>query len=428
MADVLDRALQERIDDAVKLVREVSMQTDPQELVRHYGARVRRLYPSAASVSLSRRDLQQPRYRITRSDRWSTPINPWREKFRLPTFEGGLFAELIYGNEPRVISDFTVADDEPAAEYLEGMRSLVALPLYDKGESLNMVVRLWREPDGFDLENLPDQIIMSNLFGRATHNLVLAEELRDAYEALDAEFRAIAEIQRSLLPTSTPEVRGLEVAAHYETAHRAGGDYYDCINLPDGRAALLIADVSGHGAAAAVVMARMHATLHAYRAELDRPAEVLRFINNQLLVQCARVLSTTTFVTAFYGVYDPANRTLTYASAGHNPPRWRNGSGHISSIAGARGLPLAIDCGMTYEEARLELSPGDEIVLYTDGIVEAVNPYGDMFGIERLDDVLLQSHPSAIAAVEQIVRTIDGFREDAQTRDDRTLLVLRVKP
>jgi sigma-B regulation protein RsbU (phosphoserine phosphatase) len=346
----------------------------------------------------------------------------------LPTFEGGLFAELIYGNQPRVISDLSAPEDEPAAEYLEGMRSLVALPLYDKGESLNMVVRLWREPDGFDLDNLPDQIIMSNLFGRATHNLVLAEELRHAYEALDAEFKAIAEIQQSLLPTTTPEVRGLEVAAHYETAHRAGGDYYDCIDLPGGRAALLIADVSGHGAAAAVVMARMHATLHAYRAELDRPAEVLRFINNQLLVQCARVLSTTTFVTAFYGVYDPTTRSLTYASAGHNPPRWRNGDGHISSIAGARGLPLAIDCGMTFDQACLELSAGDEIVLYTDGIVETVNPRGDMFGIERLDEVIVRPHPSAVAAVEDIVRAVDDFREDALARDDRTLLVLRVAP
>ncbi len=113
---------------------------------------------------------------------------------------------------------------------------------------------------------------MSNLFGRATHNLVLSDQLKVAYEAVDYEMKVVADIQRSLLPMQMPSIPTLSLAAHYQTSHRAGGDYYDFFPLPDGKWGILIADVSGHGTPAAVLMAVTHSLAHT----LPRPADAAR--------------------------------------------------------------------------------------------------------------------------------------------------------
>src|SRR5438105_11493683 len=120
-----------RLAIIVDTMRELSRQTDPQEMVRTYGERMRQLLPIDRRFSLSRRDLEYPRFRITRSTTWDENINPWKDKDRLPLLEGGLLAELLYGNEPRVFDDLQVADDDPAREFLEGHRSLLAIPMFD---------------------------------------------------------------------------------------------------------------------------------------------------------------------------------------------------------------------------------------------------------------------------------------------------------
>ncbi len=426
MTENLPKNLQTRIAEAVELVREVSMQTDPQELVQRFRDRMRRIRPRDAGMSLSRRDLESPHYRITRSSRWAEEINPWKERHRLPLFSGGLLGELIYANQPRIINDLRPHPDDPAAEYLHGMRSLLALPLFDRGQSLNMVIQLMHAPDAYNSDDLPDLLITSNLFGRATHHLVLAEQVRRAYHALDAEFQTIAKIQQSLLPPTVPNADGLDIAAYYATAHRAGGDYYDFFPLHRGRFGILIADVSGHGAAAAVVMARMHAALHASSESMDRPADVLAFANEHLLMHCRPGQTVTTFVTSFYAVYDPADRSFTYASAGHNPPRWSRADGAICSISGARELPLGIHCGVTFEQDRIQLQPRDELLLYTDGIVEAFDPRQNQFGIERLDLAMRQPHRSSRQIISNVIAAVERFTENSPAMDDRTMLALRV--
>ena len=111
---------------------------------------------------------------------WTESINPWTQKERLPLLEGGLLADLVYGDEPRIVNDLHVDPEDPAAPYLEGMRSLMALPNYDQGQGLNFVLALRAEPDAFDPETLPERVWMSNLFGRATTNLVLKQDDRDS--------------------------------------------------------------------------------------------------------------------------------------------------------------------------------------------------------------------------------------------------------
>jgi sigma-B regulation protein RsbU (phosphoserine phosphatase) len=415
----------EQMAFVVATMREMSSQTDPQEMSRAYGRRMRSVLPVDGSLSLSRRDLTAPAFRITRSSRWQEEINPWKQKDRLPLLRGGLGAELLYGNEPRLFDDLHVAADDPLFDYLDGFRSVAAVPMYDRGVSLNMILLLRREPRAFSHDLFPQQVWMSNLYGRATHNLVLSEQLKEAYEAVDYELQSVADIQRSLLPTQMPAIPTMDLAAHYQTARRAGGDYYDFFSLPDGRWSLFLADVSGHGTPAAVIMAVTHSLAHTYLGDHNRPGSLLEYLNSKLFALYTG--KTDTFVTAFYAIYDPRDRVLVYASAGHNPPRLKRcEDGTLITLDEAGGLPLGITSQTDYPDARHELVRGDQLVLYTDGITEAYDDTGEQFGLERLDRVLENCAVGATDLLRAVLEAVDAFTGGKPAHDDRTLLVAKI--
>lgn len=415
----------ERLAIIVDTMRDMSRQTDPQQMVRTYAERMRALVHIDRRLSLSRRGLETPAFRITRSTTWERDINPWKEKDRLPVLSGGLLSRLIYGDEPVVIDDLVLEPGEPAAEYLAGHRSLLAIPMYDQGVALNMVILLDRNPHAFPKEDIPDLVWRSNLFGRATSNLVLQDELRQAYVALDREFRVVGEIQRSLLPAELPRIETLDLAAYYQPAQRAGGDYYDCFPLPGGQCGLFIADVSGHGTPAAVLMAVTHCIAHTHPGPPMPPGNVLAYINKHL----SRLYTGAGghFVTALYAVYDPIERRLTYSSAGHNPPRLKRCSdGSLLSLDGAGGFPLGLTPDIEYGETTLQLQRGDQIIFYTDGITEAQNPDGQLFGIERLDAVLENCAVQARGLLDTVLEALEQFTRGKPADDDRTMIVTRV--
>ena len=415
----------ERMAAIVEMMREMSRQTDPQVMFRAYVSRVREMMPVDCSVSLSRRNLERPKFRITRSNLWKDEVNPWKERDGLPLLQGGLLGELIYGDQPRIIDDLRLPENDCAAAYFAGQRSLMAVPLYDRGVALNMVVLMRKEPAAFDREQFPEWVWVSNLFGRATHNLVLSEQLKKAYDELDAEIRVIGDIQRSLLPTELPKIPTIDLAADYQTSRRAGGDYYDFFPLPDGRWGIWIADVSGHGPPAAVLMAVTHSIAHAFSGPPSPPGRFLNHVNYHLATRYTAASGT--FVTAFYGIYDPAERKLTYACAGHNPPRWRRCRDKIpESLDGVLGLPLGISSAEVYHESTRTLVPGDQLVFYTDGVVEACNPTGEMFGLERLDRVLQKCPTNAHDLMRDVLAELERFTEGTPAADDRTLVVATI--
>jgi sigma-B regulation protein RsbU (phosphoserine phosphatase) len=415
----------ERLNIIVATMREMSLQTDPMEMRRAYTRRMQDFRPTDRSVSLSRRGLSRPHYRVTRSTTWDAEIDPWKEKDRLPLLAGGLVAEVVYGDEPRLFDDLDVGPDDPAAEYLAGMRSLVALPMYDQGAALNWVLLMRRDPAAFSPGQLPELVQVSNLFGRATHNLVLAGEVKAAYEAVDHEMKVVADIQRSLLPARPPDIPTMAVAAYYHTSHRAGGDYYDFFPLPDGKWGILIADVSGHGTPAAVLMAVTHSLAHTYPGPPTPPGGMLTYLNRCLTR--LYTASSDSFVTAFYGIYDPASRTLTYASAGHNPPRLKRcADGSLALLDRAGGFPLGVFPGEEYGQATHQLIPGDELVLYTDGVTEAANAAGEQFGLARLDTVLENCAVGAADLLQAVLAALEAFTGGRPAADDRTLLAAKI--
>jgi phosphoserine phosphatase RsbU/P len=405
-------------------MREMSQQDDPQAMVRVYGSRIRKLLPAGGWVSISRRGLEWPQYRITRSSTWTEEVNPWKQTERLPLLQGGLLGALLYGDEPRLIDDIEplLSDDDPAFAYLDGFRSLMAMPHYDQGVAINMVILLEREPAAFDPETFPEWFWVSSLFGRLTHNLVLRDELKRAYQAIEHEMRVVADIQRSLLPRELPAVPRLELGAHYQTSRWAGGDYYDFFPLPDGRWGILIADVSGHGTPAAVMMAITHSLAHSLPGNPEPPGLLLGHVNRHLSQRYGA--GNEGFVTAFYGIFDPAALTLTYACAGHNPPLLRRcGQQTVTALDEIGGPPLGLFEAIEYDQTTLTLRPDDTLAFYTDGITEAMDPAGAQFGIQRLDAILGRCDLDAPGIVRAVIEGVDAFTGGHPPEDDRTLLV-----
>jgi phosphoserine phosphatase RsbU/P len=415
------------IDRTMKAISGVA---DPEELVNIYWNGIGDLVQLNDYISLSRRNVEPPEYIITRSSRFTEHHNPWTHRDRLPRFSGGLLGEIVYANKPVIIDDLParLAPDDPAHFYLEGFQSLVALPQYDGGQGLNVTIMLL--PAGVEIDHsmIPMMHWQAGLFGRGTTNQVLRNQLELALAALDRELLAVGDIQRSLLPQQLPDIRGLSIAAHYLTSARAGGDYYDFFPLDGGAWGLFIADVAGHGTPAAVLMAITHAIAHAQPGVHTPPPHLLKFLNDHLVRSYTR---SGMFVTAFYAVLDPATRTLTYATAGHNPPRLLRGQ-EIIPLDKHAALPLGIETGQTYDQATIHLKSGDLLLLYTDGITEAMAPLNgqttrQLFGVERLDHVLRRCGGKNTPAhcIEEIKADLAAFCRNAPAKDDQTLIAIR---
>ncbi|MEE8154765.1 MAG: PP2C family protein-serine/threonine phosphatase, partial [Phycisphaerales bacterium] len=329
----------------------------------------------------------------------------------------------------------SLRNDPGVGDALARYRSMMAIPLFDDGEPLNWAIFLRDEPQGFTVEDLEQAILRSNLVGTSVKNVLIAKQLREAHARIRAEVDHVATIQRALLPNPLPDIPGLQVVASYETFDQAGGDYYDFRALsdhgdgrdpdPNGLWGILIADASGHGPAAAVVMAMLHAILHAYPHRPDSAAEVLDHANRHL----ASKQIESSFVTAFFALYDPPTRRLTYARAGHNPPLLKNpgSGGSVDRLEAVGGVPLGVLDETTYEEAQIELQPGQTLVLYTDGITEARSPDGAMFGVGGIERALIDCTGDPDCVVQSITDPLRDHEAGVRPNDDQTIVAIRVE-
>jgi sigma-B regulation protein RsbU (phosphoserine phosphatase) len=234
------------------------------------------------------------------------------------------------------------------------------------------------------------------------------------------ELNDIAEVQRLLLPSPLPSIEGYDLAVAYEPLDSSGGDHYDFLPLAGGRWGLLIADVNGHGARAAVGMAILHATVRAAPC-CGSPARLLRWVNRQLAAGYASGQGN--FITAVYAILDPTCGEISYTSAGHNPPLiWS--AGNWRPLTGARHTPLGVLPERDFTEAHARLDSGGALALYTDGITEARNAGGEMFGARRLARVRRRSSDSAAETARLMQAAARAFVGGCNAGDDRTLVVL----
>ncbi|MBK7406308.1 MAG: PP2C family protein-serine/threonine phosphatase [Phycisphaerales bacterium] len=411
-----------------EMLREVSLVRDPVTLLSQFGRHFWKVRPLELMISLSQRGLPEGQYKITREIRPSLvdpehePANPWRDWARMPALSGGFLGEVLSRPEPQVWHNLRLMADPVVGDRLADIGSCLASPIFDDGKPLNWNLYFHRDPVFYTPDHLADHFLTTNLVGTATRNLLAVNRADELNRKLTAQLEAVARVQQALLPTSIPAIPGLKIVTSYLTSDEAGGDYYDFFPIPGGRWGILIADVSGHGAAAATVMAMLHAILHGYEGPEFAPDAVMKYANRRLAA--SRIEST--FVTAFFGVYDPLTGRLQYARAGHNPPRLKKGdTGEVLAIDGAPGLPLGIIDEYDGLNGTIVLGPLDTLVLYTDGITEAFSPQREQFGVQGLDEALLGCSGDPECVVDSVHKALFRHTGSLSRDDDQTIVAIR---
>jgi serine phosphatase RsbU (regulator of sigma subunit) len=252
-------------------------------------------------------------------------------------------------------------------------------------------------------------------------NVQRLKETMAEKERLAAEMELARQVQLEILPKGSPKIPGYEIAAVCQPAREVGGDFYDFISTPSGLWVLIIGDVAGKGLKAAMYVTETHGLIHAVALAETRPEQILEKVNAAII--SARGDSSD-FVTLFCGVLDPGQNRLFYSIAGHNPPFLRRGSQTQSLEIG--GLPLAVMPNTVFPAHQVDLEPGDTLVMYTDGITEAMNAEKKLFQTERLETLLRQQTDQSLDQLHQtILQSILQFAGDTPQSDDITLLSLR---
>ncbi|MBN2470865.1 MAG: GAF domain-containing protein [Anaerolineae bacterium] len=310
---------------------------------------------------------------------------------------------------------------QPLAQHIDVAR-LLGLPLTAQGKLAGLML-----VDDPDQPGVDDRRRLNILTGIAYQTAIAIETSRLQHVAaerqhLEHELEVAQGIQSSFLPRHAPVEPGWDVAAYYRAARMVGGDFYDFLQLPNGKWGLVVADVADKGMPAALYMALSRTLLRAVARNRDNPARTLMRVNKLLLEDTHSDL----FVTMWYAIWDPTEGSFFYSSAGHNPPLLMRGSGQVTSQLKLKGIALGVLPEITLQTGRVHLHPGDILIMYTDGVTEAQNTTGSQFGVDGLENATaLNNTADASTIIRGIVDALDRHTEDEPQFDDLTLVVIR---
>jgi sigma-B regulation protein RsbU (phosphoserine phosphatase) len=296
------------------------------------------------------------------------------------------------------------------------IRSEVAIPLRVGERLVGVFTASHPEVDAFPLQQLRLLQALCGHVAVAINNASRLRLERTERAALDREAEEARAIQQALLPKSSPYIPGFVVSGTSVPARAVGGDWYDFIPFPDGRWGLVLADVSGKGTAAALLMSATRGVFRSLAEGCCGPAEVLTRLNSLLVND----FPAEKFVTMIYAVLDPSTRTVVFANAGHLQPLLIDDQGeHFLDVE--RGVPLGLVTG-DYSETTIALTPGSRLVFYSDGITEAVNAAEEEYGACRLAEHAIRPDASAVSIVDDV----RSFSNGAGVRDDATVVFVGV--
>jgi sigma-B regulation protein RsbU (phosphoserine phosphatase) len=237
---------------------------------------------------------------------------------------------------------------------------------------------------------------------------------------LEQELQLAFRVQRSLMPRTTPDIPGWEFAAWWQPAREVSGDFYDFIIPSEGKHGLVIADVSDKGMHAALFMALTRSTLRAASTATGSPAESIACANRLITADSVGSM----FVTLFYGEIDPATQSMTYVNCGHNPPIHYRPATHTLAELTRTGIVLGFDTAAPYQQQTFDTQPGDVLVLYTDGVTEAFNTERQLFGEERLVEIVRsEAGGSAANLIEKLQTALKDFTQETPQSDDITVVI-----
>ncbi|MBL8604375.1 MAG: SpoIIE family protein phosphatase [Myxococcales bacterium] len=329
---------------------------------------------------------------------------------------------MVIKNPLAGISGASILPVEPLSAAV-GWR--MGAPLMFRGESMG-ILHVEAEPAlGFFTQD--DLDLLGGVCAQASVGLHLIglHQKNLARERLDYDLRLARQIQRNLLPRDVPKLAGLEFAVHYEPAFHVGGDFYDFLYHDPQRLSVVVGDVSGKAISGALFMARVTNEIRAAAPMEQVARKVLSRVNRSL----AEVAEDGMFVTMLYATVDVAASTLRFANAGHTIALLRR-AGQVAQLEydEARTLPLGIDDELSVAEAVVKLVPGDVLLLYTDGLIEARSMSGEFYGQERLERAFGAGLGSARETLEAVLADLDRFVEDAPQADDQTVVCFVYSP
>ena len=312
--------------------------------------------------------------------------------------------------------------DSPAVAALRGAGVKMVVPLISQGELIGLL-NLGRRLSDQDYST-DDRRLLEKLAAQASPAVRVAQLVREqeaevrARERINQELRVAQLIQQQFLPKTVPDLPGWQIAAFYRAAAEVGGDFYDFIELSEGRVGLVVGDVTGHGVPAALVMATTRSILRSEAPRLVAPSAVLERVNDFLHDD----IPANMFVTCLYAVLDPRTGALTFANAGHDLPFVRRGDA-VEELR-ATGMPLGAMPGMRYQEKQAVLNPGDVLLLHSDGLAEAHDSSRAMFGFPRMRALMgqLGIGQELIDGLMDALHTFTGAAWEQE--DDITLVTL----
>jgi phosphoserine phosphatase RsbU/P len=355
--------------------------------------------------------------------RFSTRYGERVTRERNVTLGKGIIGTAAQQREPLLAPDVR-KDSRYVAENPE-TRSELSVPLIYKGEVIGVIdlehtrVNYYNEDHVRTLSTLAAQVAIS------IANARLYQRIHEEEQRMERDLEMARKVQLRLMPSRPPKLERAEIAAQFMAARSIGGDVYDFLDYGPGRTALAVGDVSGKAAPAALYAALVSGILRSLAPQHLSPAEMLAALNDQLQ---ERKLDSQ-YVTMLIAVWDDSNQTLQIANAGSVQPLFVSSTSNgpdVKTIQ-AEGFPLGLFPNAEYEEFTLSTRPGDLIVFFSDGIVDAVNDAGEMFGDERLNAVLKsQTHSTAAATVDAILKAVTDFQAGVDHFDDETVVVLRV--
>lgn len=311
--------------------------------------------------------------------------------------------------------------DSPGIRALKDAGVKLAIPLVSQGELiglLNLGPRLSEQDYSTD-----DRKLLANLAAQAAPAVRVAQLVRQQEvearerQRMEQELEVARLIQQNFLPKELPRLPDWQVGAYYRPAREVGGDFYDFIELPEGRLGIVVGDVTDKGVPAAMVMAATRGVLRAAATRLVAPGAVLERVNELLEPD----MPPNMFVTCLYGVLDPVSGRLRFANAGHNLPYLRTDEG-VAELR-ATGMPLGLMPGMTYEENEAVVGGGQTILLHSDGLAEAHDPQRNMFGLPRLAR-LIEEHPGGPTLIDELLSELNRFTGEGWEQEDDVTLVL----
>ena len=409
----------ERLELLLSVARDLASILELDRLLNRVGHLLRDVIPyEHFSIFLYDREREELTWRIGIG--YSEESRRWLQ--RIPVTKG-LVGRAVRTRSSVLSNDVSVEPDFLPATTDRGEvpRSALAVPLIHQGAPVGVIVLESTRIGDFSAEQEQMLSVLGATLAIAIVNARLYEELRSRERKLDNDLQLARQVQLSMLPDAPPVIPGFEIGTSYQPADSLGGDFYDFLRLPSYKTGILIADVSGKGVGAAMIMAASRGAVRSAAQQEEQPNAVLYTANRRL----HRDIKRNVYVTMCYGVLDPTRGSLTYTNAGHFPPVLIPKSGEVSYLQ-AGGTVLGMFDGTSFEQDTIELRSGDLICFYTDGIVDAFDENDEVYGEPRLEKLLLATRRLPAAEIARLlVESVEEFSHGCAQHDDMTVIVLK---